>query len=89
MVKQKNCIKIDQHVYNSCYELRSRAIKKKPRSPIIGTIASWLLKKNLKLPVFLHVIRAKCVKVASDAEQCQEKVLYKSIMKKNSYRPVS
>ena len=28
MVKQKICIKKDQHVYNSCYELRSRAIKK-------------------------------------------------------------
>ena len=28
MVKQKICIKKDRHVYNNCYELRSRAIKK-------------------------------------------------------------
>ena len=27
MVKRKICIKKDQHVYNNCYELRSRAIK--------------------------------------------------------------
>ena len=27
-VKRKNCIKKDTHVYNNCYELRSRAIKK-------------------------------------------------------------
>ena len=27
MFKQKICIKKDQHVYNNCYELRSRAIK--------------------------------------------------------------
>ena len=28
MVKQKICIKKDQHVYNTCYELRSKLIKK-------------------------------------------------------------
>ena len=28
IVKQKNCIKKDTHVYNNCYELRSRAINK-------------------------------------------------------------
>ena len=27
MVKRKNCTKKDQHVYNKCYELCSRAIK--------------------------------------------------------------
>ena len=27
IVKQKNCIKKNKHVYNNCYELRSRAIK--------------------------------------------------------------
>ena len=27
IVKRKNCIKKDTHVYNNCYELRSRAIK--------------------------------------------------------------
>ena len=27
MVKQQNCIEKEQHVYNNCYELRSRAIK--------------------------------------------------------------
>ena len=26
IVKQNICIKKDQHVYNNCYELRSRAI---------------------------------------------------------------
>ena len=26
IVKQKTCIKKDTHVYNNCYELRSRAI---------------------------------------------------------------
>ena len=31
MVKQKNCIKKDQHVYNNCCELRSRAINNKVR----------------------------------------------------------
>ena len=28
IVKRKFCIKKDTHVYNNCYELRSRAIKK-------------------------------------------------------------
>ena len=28
MMKQKICIKKDQHVYNNCYELRPRAINK-------------------------------------------------------------
>ena len=33
MVKQKNLHKKDQHVYNNCYELRSRAIKKYTSRP--------------------------------------------------------
>ena len=32
IVKRQICIKKDKHVYNNCYELRSRAIKNKMRN---------------------------------------------------------
>ena len=32
MVKQNICIKIDQNVYNNCYEFRSRAIKNQEKT---------------------------------------------------------
>ena len=61
IVKRKFCIKKDTHVYNNCYEIRSRAVKHVYVDTYVGNFHFQPLCRFLafKIKVFLKVSKLK------------------------------